>query len=87
MAHNPEPCEVCGLTYERFRTGLRFADIVNMLWVDDQDSTRWRQKRRHSVLGFWRETKLRMWDEHVALCKAARDNPVELHEMGPIDDF
>lgn len=55
----PQPC-VCGATYENHRLGMGFADARRMLW-DQEDPNRpgwWRQKRRHSVLGFMRELKI-----------------------------
>ena len=68
-------CEHCGMTYEKFRTGATFGEVAQMLWVDNPDPSTWRQKTRHTVLGFWRELKLRMWDEHKALCEEAAGHP------------
>jgi hypothetical protein len=34
-----------------------------MLWIADEDSSRWRYKRRGTVLGFWHSLKLAMWFE------------------------
>jgi hypothetical protein len=65
----PAECPCCGLDYDRFRTGLSFAEIVGMLWVDSPDPRDWRYKRRNTVLGFWRQLKLEMWAEHLASCQ------------------
>lgn len=51
------------MTYDEFRTGLTFREVRSMMRVGGDDSSRWRQLRRHSVLGFWRELKLAMWHE------------------------
>lgn len=64
---------VCGKTYAEFRTGETFASVRQLLWVPSDDSSRWRHKRRHSVLGFWRELKLRMWAFHMQECQWYRD--------------
>jgi hypothetical protein len=52
------------MTYEDFRTGLTFRDVRQMLWVASSDSSKWRHKRRNTVLGHWRAIKLAMWREH-----------------------
>jgi hypothetical protein len=55
----PATC-ACGATYEEHRLGMTFADVRKMLW-DQPDPSRpgwYRQKRRHSVLGFMRELKI-----------------------------
>lgn len=68
----PDKCKNCGFKYDDLRTGETFASIRNMLWVDDSDSSRWRHKRRGSVLGFWHELKQGMWREHLEMCKEAK---------------
>ena len=49
------------LSYTDFRTGLSYGEVYRMIW-----SRRW--KRRHGVLGKWREIKQAMYrrylDEH-----------------------
>lgn len=62
----PEPCS-CGCTYDRFRTGLNFAVVRELMRVGDDPST-WRNRGRHGVLGYWRELKLQLWATHVAEC-------------------
>ena len=47
--------------YDAFRTGITFREARRMLWVHDDDRTRWRHKRRHTVLGFMHELKLMLW--------------------------
>lgn len=63
-------CPVCGLPYTRLRTGLCFADVVRLLWSPSDDATTWRYKRRNTVLGRWRQEKLRLWAEHLNACGA-----------------
>lgn len=47
--------------YDEFRTGLSYAEIYNML----KTSTKHRGKRRGSVLGFWHEIKLQLYEQAV----------------------
>ena len=44
--------------YDRFRTGLTYAEVYEML----KTSTRHSHKRRGSVLGFWHEIKLQLYE-------------------------
>lgn len=46
------------IPYRDFRTGLTFADVYRIIY-----SRRW--KRRHGVLGAWREIKLAMYREYL----------------------
>lgn len=65
----PPPC-VCGCTYEQHRTGLTFRD-VRRLMINQEDPNRpgwWRQKRRHCVLGYWRELKIHLWHSVHGYC-------------------
>lgn len=54
------------ITYAQFTTGLTFADVRQMLWTNTDDTTEWKQKRRGSVLGYWRALKKEMWAEFCA---------------------
>ena len=47
--------------YDRFRTGLTYRDVYFML----KDSNKHKQKRRGSVLGFWHELKLQLYEQAV----------------------
>jgi hypothetical protein len=67
---NPRPC-ACGGTYAEFRLGMTFAEVRRMM-MDQEDPNRpgwWRQKRRRSVLGYWRELKLHAWDVLHGYCE------------------
>jgi hypothetical protein len=49
---------------------MTFAEVRRMLW-DQEDPNRpgwWRQKRRHSVLGYARELKIHAWDVMHGYC-------------------
>lgn len=62
-------CSSCGITYKKFRTGLRFADIVQWFWINGDDSSRWRYKRRSTILGAWHGAKKAGWDLHQVECQ------------------
>ena len=49
--------------YDEFKTGLTYADVYEML----KTSTKHSQKRRASVLGFWHELKLQLYERAVDL--------------------
>jgi hypothetical protein len=66
---------VCGCTYAQHRTGLTFRDVRRMMF-DQEDPNRsgwWRQKRRHSVLGYWREMKIHLWYSVHGYCEAIEE--------------
>lgn len=68
----PRRC-ACGCTYQEFITGMTFGDVRRMM-RDQEDPNRpgwFRQKRRHSVLGYWRELKLKLWDMTHSYCESA----------------
>ena len=65
----PQVCPFCGETYEEFRTGLRYRDVYQLLWSYSDDRSTWRHKRRHSVLGHWREQKIRQFQEYHQGCQ------------------
>jgi len=62
-------CPACGVSYKKFRTGLRFSDIVQWFWVCDPDSSRWRYKRRRTILGAWHGAKKEGWELHKHECQ------------------
>lgn len=45
--------------YDKFKTGLTYRDVYNMLRYSD------RHKRRNSVLGFWHEIKLQLYQQAI----------------------
>jgi len=62
-------CEKCGLKYKDMTTGLTFKDVKQMMFDNSPDPADWKYKRRHTVLGYWHELKLQLWEEHVRTCK------------------
>jgi hypothetical protein len=71
-----DECPYCALRYKDFRTGLTFAEVRQMFWVDSEDSRDWIYKRRNTVLGKWRSIKLEMFEQHVLVCKEEYDAQV-----------
>lgn len=65
----PEACPHCELEYDDFRTGETYQSIYMQFWRGSDDPSLWVNKRRHTVLGRWRQVKLSMWDEHLAMCQ------------------
>jgi hypothetical protein len=63
-----EQC-VCGETYDGFRTGLDFAEVKRMMWVDSDDPSTWRYRTRRMVLGFWHALKGMMFALHCQQCE------------------
>jgi len=47
--------------YDHFRTGLTYGEVYQMLKHGKKHS----QKRRGSVLGFWHELKLQLYEQAV----------------------
>lgn len=68
MVDPTDVCPVCGLEYRKLRTGLDFESVQQMMWVANDDPETWRYKRRHTVLGVWREIKIGMWARHLREC-------------------
>ena len=47
--------------YDKFRTGLTYRDVWEMMRDDSRDAGRWRYKTRGVVLGMWHELKLQLF--------------------------
>ncbi len=62
-------CERCGLYYDDMLTGLTYGEVFEMLWEPSHDPSRWRYKRRHTVLGKWHQIKLELWEYHLETCE------------------
>jgi hypothetical protein len=52
--------------YDRFRTGLTFGEVSQMLWTPSDDPRDWKRRSRGSVLGLWHSMKLALYEEAVA---------------------
>ncbi|MGH8011558.1 MAG: hypothetical protein ACREQ4_03525 [Candidatus Binataceae bacterium] len=46
------------IPYAEFRTGLTYYEVYHMIWGR-------KHKRRHGVLGKWREVKLAMYAQYL----------------------
>lgn len=56
----------CGARYGDLRTGLTFSGVAQMIKTNDPAS--YRQLRRRSILGAWREYKLLLWASIHGAC-------------------
>lgn len=54
------------IPYEQFRTGLTYREVYHFIF-----NRRW--KRRHGVLGYWRELKQAMYREYLNDREAIQD--------------
>jgi hypothetical protein len=72
-AMHERPCEACGLSYDKLRTGMSFTDVRNLIIAIQVDRKTGKTKygRRNGVLGFWHELKRQQWQQHVGLCEGA----------------
>jgi hypothetical protein len=66
MTHD-DACHVCGKLYRDFRCGLDFAEAQRQMRTPGPPP--WRQRRRHGVLGFMHETKVRLFALHIQECE------------------
>jgi hypothetical protein len=48
--------------YDKFRTGLTFRAVRQMLNTYRPDRAEWRRISRGTVLGKWHQLKMEMWD-------------------------
>lgn len=67
-------CPSCGISYKKHRTGLRFMDVKQWFWINSDDSSRWRYKRRSTILGAWHAAKLASWDLHQIECQLQQEH-------------
>jgi len=66
---NNESCPFCGLHYKNFRCSLRTKEeVYDQMFVHDNDSTKWRYKRKGGILGYWHMIKQREWRQHLNEC-------------------
>lgn len=72
---NHDACPGRGILYKDFRTRqpLTYYDVYLMLWVPEDedkpmDTSDWRYKRRHTVLGKWHQIKQEDWRAHIRDC-------------------
>ena len=66
---NNESCPFCGLYYKNFRCSLRTKEeVYDQMFVHDNDSSKWRYKRKGGILGYWHMIKIREWQQHLNEC-------------------
>lgn len=58
-----------------------------MFWSGNEDSSTWVNKRRNTILGRWRQIKLKMWDHHLDLCQRQADFVLDLATANLHGDF
>jgi hypothetical protein len=68
---DPDPC-ACGALYDAMRTGMTYREVRRGM-----DPARWIGRRRSSVLGYWRQIKLEMWDQLHSECLASEEREEE----------
>ncbi len=77
----PMTCPVCGLHYDKFRTGMDFTEVRNLIisigWCTKMGHVK--NGRRNGVLGFMHELKMGQWDQHLGLCESGMP---QLQETG-----
>jgi hypothetical protein len=56
--------------YDHFRTDLTYAQVYEMMKDYSDDSKDWRHKKRGSVLGFWHQLKMVLWERYLAETEA-----------------
>ena len=75
-------CPTCGLRYDRFKTGLKYRDVHEMMRDGSDDPADWRYKRKHTVLGLWHQIKQERWQQHVDECAAQAAHDAQMNEPG-----
>jgi hypothetical protein len=57
------------IPYRDFRTGYTWQEVRDMIWGLDGDPSTWplahHTRRRHTVLGKWRQLKLEMYNDYL----------------------
>jgi hypothetical protein len=59
------PSVVHPVPYDEFPTGLTYPEVLAMFWMDDSDSSKWKYKRRNTILGKWHQIKKEMYEEYL----------------------
>lgn len=59
----PRTSEMEWRAYQRFKTGLTFAEIARSMYSTSDDPKDWPRRTRGTILGSWWATKQRMWRE------------------------
>lgn len=70
---NGERCPHCGIAYGRFRTGLTYREVFELLKDYSDDPRDWSDKSRGVVLGKWYQLKQELWEHHTQLGGCEQD--------------
>lgn len=54
------------IPYDKFTTGYTYREISDMIWYQSDWHAAHHTRRRHTVLGKWREIKLEMYERYLA---------------------
>jgi hypothetical protein len=49
--------------YDKFRSGLTYQDVFNLLRDESEDPKDWRRKSRGVVLWHWHELKMQLYEQ------------------------
>lgn len=72
MSEKPKRPRLAELTpeereYRKFRTGYTYREVSDMIWYQDDWHQAHHTRRRHAVLGKWKEIKREMWEHYQNL--------------------
>ncbi|MCK5558127.1 MAG: hypothetical protein KAJ01_07105 [Candidatus Hydrogenedentes bacterium] len=82
----PGECPYCGLLYGDFKTGETFGAVRERLWREAADPTKWKYKRRNTVLGLWHSLKQDLWEEHIEHCRYREEEGELEDDFEPFDE-
>lgn len=51
-----------------------FAEVRSWLWVESDDPSKWRYKRRGTVLGVMHAHKLELWEQYTLGCPHRKED-------------
>jgi protein-arginine kinase activator protein McsA len=77
---NADTCPTCGINYQDFRTGMTFEEVYYIIYNR-------KHKRRHGVLGKWREIKIEMFNQHMKECKENEDFEEDANYFETVNDL
>ena len=63
------------IPYDRFTTGYTYREISDMIWYSKQWHAAHHTRRRHAVLGKWREIKQEMYNQYLVAIEAGNEVP------------
>lgn len=69
MSEKPKRPRLADLTpeqreYRKFRTGYSYREVSDMIFFQDEWHKAHHTRRRHAVLGLWKQLKQEMWDHY-----------------------